>query len=128
MNYQKDTKNNLFYFKLSSLIDSFIASIATSTISLSGSAVVNFCISIFGYDRSLEKGFSDVTLENLINSYAIPAIKGNKNNLEEYKSNKEEVRFINISIGEALDMHEKFKIATKEILLLDKEKSTLNTN
>ena len=47
---------------------------------------------------------------------------------QEYKSNKEEVRFINISIGEALDMHEKFKIATKEILLLDKEKSTLNTN
>lgn len=47
---------------------------------------------------------------------------------QEYKSTKEEVRFINISIGEALDMHKKIKIVTKEILLLDKEKSTLNTN
>ena len=60
---------------------------ATSTISSSGSAVVSFCINILGSDKSLDKKFSDVILENLINSYDIPAIIGNKNNLEEYKSN-----------------------------------------
>jgi hypothetical protein len=43
---------------------------------------------------------------------------------QEYQTTKEEVRFINISTGKALDMHEKFKIVTKEILLLNKEKST----
>lgn len=41
---------------------------------------------------------------------------------QEYISTEEEIRFINISIGKALDMNDKFKSVTKEILLLDKEK------
>ena len=47
---------------------------------------------------------------------------------QEYQTTKEEVRFINISTGKALDMREKFKIVTKEILILNKEKSTSKAN
>jgi hypothetical protein len=47
---------------------------------------------------------------------------------QEYKSSKDDIKFINISTGKVLDMHEKFRIVTEQILLLDKEKSNLKAS